>query len=533
MKKKSKLFALVGISLLLTSCNEIIAKPTNLDKDLVDELSHEVNNSFKKIYDEYRDSANFKQFILDDVLHLVAVDLFGEYEALDATSNFKIAVDERLKEKLYDEIRGSSYQKRSYFQERQFVIDKVYGGQNRHIIVDETPLTISEVRAKDESFFFSEGLFLPNVTKENYADVDGNGNYVHGLVHYDYYSDYVVTRFLKDVYREKLVEKYVVDEQSHILGRNYARKVNYIAIKKSSEHPNAVEDLFEAFIEENIMKADGNADLHILANAWRGHSADFIANEADLLKAAKVVEVDGNDVVVYDHTLAGDVDTEYKKINDDPDLTDRAIEDKFTGNGKYKKEIGLEIELNEVRKKSFVTSDWAIKNGGLTALPEVLRNRVFNIGTANGIDFVEDDKGVLEDAGKYPDRQENPNTFVRNIHGTYYLTPKMYEQGNNFNFLFTENDTYYIVQIEEAVNTSKLTEGNASYYARPGGKFATQEELNENIINEVARLIAALEATKTNAFTHHLENLDIVFHDEEIKDFFAEKFPNIFGDDKE
>lgn len=527
MKKKSKLFALVGVALLLTSCNEIIAKPTNLDKDLVDELSHEVNNSFKKIYDEYRDSPNFKQYILDDVLHLVAVDLFGEYDELDTDSNFKIAVDDRLKEKLYDEIRGGTYQKRSYFQERQFVIDKVYGGQNKYIVVDETPLTISEVRAKDESFFFSDGLFLPSVNKENYADVDGNGDYIHGLVHYDYYSDYVVSRFLKDVYREKLVEKYVVDEQSHILGRNYARKVNYIAIKKSSEHPNAVEDLFEAFIEENIMKADGNPDLNILANAWRGHSADFFGNEADLLDKANVI-VAGE----YDHTLTGDVDTEYNKIDDNPDLTDRAIEDKFTGGGKYKKEIGLEIELNEVRKKSFVTSDWAIKNGGLSALPEALRNRVFNIGTANGVDFVEDDKGVLADAGKYHDQEKNPNTFVRNIHGTYYLTPKMYEQGNNFNFLFTENDTYYIVQIEEAVNTSKLTEGNASYYLKTG-KFATEDELNENIISEVARLIAALEATKTNAFTHHLENLEIVFHDEEIKDFFADQFPNIFGDDKE
>lgn len=531
MKKKTRLIALIGTALLLTGCNEIIAKPTNLDTDLVDNLSHEINNSFNKIYNEYRDSPNFKQYVMDDVLHLVAVDEFGAYEALDENDNFKISVDERLKHKFYDEIRGGTYQKRSYFQERRFIIDKVYGGQNKYIVVDDEPLTISEVRAKPDTFFFDQGLFLPSVDKDTFADVDVNGDYIHGIVHYDYYSDYVVDRFLKDVYREKLVEKYVLTEQSHILGRNYARKVNYIAIKKSAEHPNAVYDLFKAFITENILKADGDADLNILANAWRGNHADFFANEAALLAEAKLIRPDGSE-----QTLAGDVITEYNKIDDNPDLTDRSMEEKFTGNGKYKKEIGLEIEMNEVRKKSFVTSEWAIKNGGLSSLPESLRSRIFNIGTANGVDFIKDDEGDIEEAGKYLDSDDNPNTFVRNIHGVHYLTPKKYEQGNNLNFLFNENDTYYIVQIEEAVNTSKLTKDNPSYYlgtdSKPG-KFATEEELSEVITSEVAHLISALEATKTNAFTHYLENLEIVFHDEEIKEFFAEKFPGIFGDDDE
>ncbi len=527
MKKRTKLIAFLGLSLLLTGCKEIIAKPTTLDNPLVDNLSHEINNVFTKIYDNYRDSSGFKQLIFDEVLHLVAVDKFGEYEDLAEDSIFKAAVDERIKEKFYNEIKAASYQERSFFQEEQYIREKVYGGQNRYIIVDDEKLTIKDVDALDESAFYTEGLFLPAVDKTNFDEFE--------IVHYDYYSDYVVDSFLKEVYREKLVEQYVVDEQSHILGRNYARKVSYIALKDSNEHPNAVSNLVHAFIDENIIKEDGDPDLNILANAWRGNEDDFKVdgNEEDLLLKAGLIVKDGAGDRIVDHTLTGDVMTEFNKIKDDPMLTNLDAEIKFTGGNKYLKEDGLEIELNEVRKKSYVTTEWGIKSGGITGLPDALRNRVFNISTANGVDSVLDDEGNIVDAGKMTGTALR-NTFVRNIHGTYYLTPKIHERNDNRNFLFYENDTYYIVQIEEAVNTAKLTEGNSDYYLGDDGKFVNDEDrFNKEIVSEIARILAALEATKTNAFTHYLEQLNVVFHDEEIQEFFASKFPEIFGDDDE
>lgn len=525
MKKRTKLIAFLGLSLLLTGCKEIIAKPTTLDNPLVDNLSHDINNVFTKIYDNYRDSSGFKQLILDEVLHLVAVDKFGEYEDLEDPT-FKAAVDERIKEKFYNEISATSYQERSFFQEEQYIREKIYGSENKYIIVNGEKLTIKEVDALDESAFYSEGLFLPAVDKTNFDDPSAHNQ---EIVHYDYYSDYVLDTFLKDVYREKLVEQYVIDEQSHILGRNYARKVNYIALKDSKDHPNAVSNLVHAFIDENIIKEDGDPDLNILANAWRGNPDDFKVggNEAALLTKAGLTTGGKN------HTLTGDVWTEFNKINDDPNLTNLDAETRFTGGNKYLKEEGLEIELNDVRKKSFVTTEWGIKSGGITGLPDALRNRVFNISTANGVDSVLDDEGTIVDAGKMS-HTDLRNTFVRNIHGKYYLTPKIHERNDNRNFLFYENETYYIVQIEEAVNTAKLTEGNSDYYLADGGKFVNDEErFNKEIVSEIARILAELEATKTNAFTHYLEQLNIVFHDEEIKEFFASKFPEIFGDDDE
>lgn len=522
MKNKSKIAAVLALGFLLTGCNEIIAKPTQIDDLLVDALSHDINNTFKDIYNDYRDSPNFTQYVLDAVLLAVAEsdDVFGKYEDLAAGSDFKIAVDKRTKEMFFNDIRSGSYTYRSKFNEKKFVVDSVYAA-NSGYIVDAlgNALNVNELGALP---FYNEGLFLPNIDETNFDDP------LNKIVHFNYYTDYIRESYVEDVYREKLVEKYVLDELSATLGRNYARKVTYVAIKNSEQHPTAVSKLFNTFIDENVLGA-GNANLEILANAWRGVAADFIGNEADLLDKAGLVTLSLN------QTLFGEIETEFNKIKADPDLSSKDSETKFTNNGSYPKEVGLEIEINELRKRSFVTKDWAIKNGGLTALPEVIRNRVFNIGVANGVDFIRDDVGVLEDAGKWigDDADDRlPNTFVRNIKGSHYLVPKTYEKGNERNFLLFENDTYYIVQIEEAVNTSKLTEGNANYYLNPDkGPIKTEAEVAE-ITNEIARLISELEATKTNAMNSVMEDLKIVFHDEKIEEFFKTKFPDIFDSKK-
>ena len=71
---KKKLFVgLAAATLLLTGCDKISAKPVDIDKTvLVDELSNIVNNTLEKIYKNYHDSNNFKQYVLDEVLLKVA-----------------------------------------------------------------------------------------------------------------------------------------------------------------------------------------------------------------------------------------------------------------------------------------------------------------------------------------------------------------------------------------------------------------------------------------------------------------------------
>ena len=201
------------------------------------------------------------------------------------------------------------------------------------------------------------------------------------------------------------VENYLLSEQEATLGRNYARKVNYVAIAESERYPDAVRRLFNTFIDENIF-GPNEPDLEILANAWRGIKEQFTANEMELLEKANLI-IKPDDEATPDvdegeyETLYGAVLSDFNKITDDIKTTDKEIENEFTNNGTQSSELGFKNKIDEVAKKDLTTDGWAIKNGGLSSLPEAIRSRIFNIGTSNGVDLVKDDQGVLADAGKW------------------------------------------------------------------------------------------------------------------------------------
>ena len=506
--KKRYLLVLATGALLLTGCKEIVAKPVDLDKTvLVNELSEVVNNTLEKVYLNYHDSSSFKDQVLDEVLLKIAEHEFGAYDDLKATDAFKLAVDKRAKEMFYKEVSSGSYVYRSVFDEQQFVVQRVYGSANSYI-VDGAGKAVN-VGALDTLNFFKEGIFLPIIDKDNFDDAK------YKLVHIEYYTDYIREQFVDDIYRDKLVELYVKNEQSTTIGRNYAREIEYIAIANNSKHPTDASALVNAFIDNNILGA-GSADLNILANAWRGVAEDYIGNEAALIAAANI------------ETLYDDVLTDFALITDNPDTTDTSMESLFTGSGKYTKEVGLKIQKTDVRKQNFVTRGWGIKNGGHSALPETIRTRLFNIGVANGVDYVLDDQGVLANAGKV-DGSTIANTFVRNIGGEYYLVPKTYEKDNDRNFLFFEGGTYYIVKIKEAVNTAKLATDEKGSYKKDLGR--TDAQIAE-IVDEVAYHLAQISSTKTNALNYFMKDITVVFHDETVKEFFEAEFPDVFGDDK-
>ncbi len=512
--KKRNLLVLASAMLLLTGCNDIFAKPTDLEeKVLVKSDSALVNNTLESVYNKFHDSSNFKQTALDEVILAVAESEFGAYASLEASSSFKASVDRRAKHLFYEEIKSGSYTFRtetgvSVFDEERYIVEHIYGNQNSYVVdADGKEVAIGAV-ATLPTGFFKEGLFLPVVDKDNFDDP------AHKLVHIDYYSHYIEDQFVDKIYRDKLVEKYVQTEQKSTLGRNYAREVEYIALKTNDNHPTAANALVNAFVDEYILGASKDKfDLNILANAWRGVDEDLGAEETALLLATNLKGAG------RDHTLYGDVLADYAKIDDNPDKTDNSIESRFTGSNTYSKEIGLEIEKSSVRKQDFITREWGIKNGGITGLPEAIRTRLFNIGVANAVDTVSDDEGDLA---------KKSNSFIRNINGNYFLVTKENEPGNNRNFVFYQDSTYYIVVVKEAVNTAKLTDDNTKSYDKLG---KTPEQI-EAIKEEVAHHLAQISATKTNALNFYMEKLNVVFHDEDVQEFFKSEFPDIFDDKK-
>jgi hypothetical protein len=222
----------------------------------------------------------------------------------------------------------------------------------------------------------------------------------------------------------------------------------------------------DTYINDFILDQDSNpvADLELLARAWRGiddegNIFEEGSNEYTLLQRAGLINfgADGE----YDEgdtfkTLYGEILKRFERIDDNPRLTDKSIESEFTGNGQYTPEVGLELKRRELLKRDFTTDGWSIKNGGLSSLPSAIRDRVYNIGVANSIDRIDDEF----------DDVENPQTsvFLRKINGVSYLIPQSSQQNDPRNFLLYDaaSQTYFVVQVLEAVNTTKMNAAETS-----------------------------------------------------------------------
>lgn len=505
-KKVSKLLLVLAAGFVLTGCSDIAATPTDYEDKLVTGVADELyNNIASVVYDKIVKGGTTKQEVLDDVLLKLAESKFGAWDDVKANYNaFTVDVNDRIKEKMFALVSGGSYEYRNIFDEAKFAQ-----------YVRRQLYKVNGTYDLDSLSYFDNIVFTPAINKDN---MDGK------VIHLSYYTDYIEGEIVPDIYREKLVEQYLLDNEYSSLGRTYGRKVNYVGIKINDKHPEAAKYLIDEFIDNNILGAGATkatANLEILANAWRGVPGDYIANEATLLDDAGLVGFG------YNYTQYGVILSDYAKITTNIRTTDTSIEADFTANNTYPKEVGLEIKTNNLRKQDYTVDGWHIKNGGLTALPEALRTRLFNIGTANGVDAVLDDHGNVADAGKI-DGSTTINKYVRNINGNYYLLPQDSEPNDNRAFLLFDaaSSTYYIVQIEEAVNTTKLN--NAASATR---NYNTLGKDQAAIAMTIAKQLASKDSNKSNAMNYYIEEAGIKFHDQAIYDYFEETFPDIFGED--
>ena len=91
-------------------------------------------------------------------------------------------------------------------------------------------------------------------------------------------------------------------------------------------------------------------------------------------------------------------------------------------------------------------------------------------------------------------------------------------------FYDTASSTYYIIQIEEAASSSKLSKDSDSNYA----EIYNSAEKMEEIVADVARVVAENDSYKTLSTKHWLEKADLQYHDEAVYDYFLENYPELF-----
>ena len=565
--RNKKLFifaALAGV--VLTGCSEIKAHPGDYDDPILNNEDGTkvdvVNNIASVVYDALDDAGTTNEQVLKTLKIALAESIFGTPEELEAahtggasSDTFKTLkeshayytedieetlsdadkntysfwrleqllaeVKDRILDAFYGLIIGGDYSDDSLFSEEKFA----------NFIRSELYEVVDPATEQFPTTFYEDVLITPSKTYETIATWG---------IHIDYYEDYIRRVIVPDIYVDLLAEQYLFDENYSSLGRSYARKVNYIAITSNDEFANAAPYLMLNFIEQNILADEATAEtanLEILANAWRGYEEDYLegGNETELLNLSlgagsfqsKTTRAEHGSISYYSGTQYGNILDDYDLIyENDPQKNDQTVESDFTNSYAYTIEKGLELKTRTMRTTDYTTDGWFIQNGGLSTLPSWIRTRLFNIGVANAIDDITDEKDTsVEEADRVT------SNFVRKINGYYYLLPQTTQSASeDADFLLYDNDskTYYIIQIEEAVSSSKLNRNSQNNYTNIHNDHG---EYMEEVARNIAETMAEGGSYDDQAILFYFENMDLQYYDEDLYDYFVETFPDLFEDD--
>lgn len=521
----NKVLLVASAMMLLAGC-DIEAKPsyendyliagTAVDGSKVEDLT---NNLRTLVYEELYDNGSINSTVMDEVIFYLAQQELGNYETLKASSeanDVKLVqeIKGRMDEKLYAAVSTGTYEYRNEFNEKLFITRIQQNLTYQIELADSyTAYSTGYVFLKDsEKHLYAGGKDSDGVA---YTADDRNPNVGKYVLHGDY-TKYMEDTYLKEVYRELLVEKYVKEEEADSFGKSAGRKIKYVSVAENENHPEAASSLVKAFVNKYITNAQAGdeIDLTKLERAWKGIDLDSYDDKDDLVELLESADIKTAD---HDHTLYGDILTKYNKIKDDELLTDSAAESEFTNSGAYAKETGLQIKENDLRKQEFSDDGWFVKSNDSLSLPSSITKRLFDVAVANNV------AANLKESAT----TNATNKFVKEVNGTYFLKPESVENKAEENMdcviYDSSSKTYYIVVIEEAINNKKLGESKE--------KTSYTDAMYEEVIEEISQKYASRETYKTKALVHYLEEANIEFHDTALYDYFKAAYPDVWDDE--
>ena len=505
-----------------------------------------LEDAYLNLISDSADKSTAKSFLdahkaywtLDDDGNRVT-DEEGEFARVTARY---LSIQDRVAENLYSAISGSSYIDRNIFSEKKFL-------RSLHASLE----SVADPDATGFEGKLYEGILDPEIeakdvfTKKS-KNIEDEEDYI---LHKEYYQSetfhYVELKIIPTIYRQLLNEQYLLDETYNTLGRSYARKVNIIKIADNSNTPKASDYLMKQLVKEINEEPNATtiADSTNKANlaTFKNYASIYVGSnltdaQKDLINNTDLKDVFKDDGTgsYFTATEYGDLMEQYEKIYKysigGTATFDTSAESTFTDSNKYTKETGLELKTRELELKDYTTTGWFIKNGGLTDLPDGIRSRLFNIGVANGVKETTETQNAADrwqrvnDAWEYK-LPENESPYVARINGKNYLKTASSIDGSDRKSDILHYDsgtsTYYIVQIEEAASSSKLSKKSANSYAELRTKAAMEE-----IVNEITKIVGQGESYSTLATKYFLEKMNIEYHDEVVYNYFKETYPELF-----
>lgn len=587
------IFALSS-AFILAACDNVEAIPQNYQNPIVYKDGNAFNdeeNKYGDLYEQLIDNKN--EAVVSTLLEKIAEKEFGTYaelkECFDSEGNvieekakahiakyghefmedddgnyeskgmnadqirmerFKLFfedLNERIDKVVYDEINGDTENYRDSLDKTKFVEEK-YARAKREANFDIKHFT--EDGKVEEGYSFSEKFITSTFTEKNVRSYFNEFD--------DTYGDYITKKIIPDVYRDKLIEEYIIDNNYSALGRAYGRKINYVKVSSLGDDSNTAYRLVHLFAEQKLNTIDAETavsfdDLVSWFKGFKGVSlvgsnptiepleptAELtnIYGEPRLLKAKcdKDPSFDGSTLFdtlstygidpttfkFYENTKLGEILKNYEKavvggatrFASDEDNTQYQ---NFTDSGKQSKERGLIKQITELALEKYSDEGWFVKNdtaNPLEKLPETVKSRLFNIKVAN--DFDREDWSY--------DREKS---YFNELKGHKYLTPAA-AKDVDYNFIIEDEDgsNLYIVEILEAASTSKLTKSvdNTKSYVNSGNPFKCEE-----VARHIAKILGTKDTYKTNAYTSYLKLYTFTYHDTSVYDYIKETYPDLF-----
>ena len=589
--KNKKIFTLFALAsaLLLTSCNDdaIYSRPTDATKDqtLINNTTV-AHNTVEWLYDTLHDSSSSSEEIQNAVFKVLEEGVFGAYsvntsgevvienydnasdsgklefikshkaywdKAKQSDSNkydyveptsltdtiqarvnlFKTMVKKQVVTTLFDKANVDSNKYRNYYYESKFArslageLYKINGVTN---IYDATYDSASS------TVFTNKVLIDNSVTKEDISSIIGtNNSYGKPVLHLGLYSEYINKEIIPTVMQNLLIEQYVYDNQYTTISRTQSRKVKFISISTETKNVSDARRLINTFVEDyiNNAKEDEEIDYDILANAWKGVYDDLFDESGNPINEAGKLLVDsgftlgtptkdgteikkfadGEKHPYYKNTKYGDLIEDFAKITLNPLTTDSSTESTFTSSGSYSIDTGLKIKTDDIRITDYTTSDWGTKDSGFSSLPSDVKNRLF-------------DYTVMTDFNN--PTNIDTTSYLKEINGHYFLKRSISQTDDaTDSIVIKDSSTFYIVEVLEAPSQAKLTIGGENAYENTAANGLKQEEISRTI----GYTIGSGSTYKTTAFTHYLEDCEIIYHDQSIYDYFKSQYSDLFKND--
>ena len=496
----------------------------------------------------------------------------GEYARLQGKWD---TIEKRIAQKMYSEISGGTYSEESVFQEVKYLRSLRNSIENKVVeitdaVKNQAFVGVLTPEVEDYDLFNEEKVDENDPTsraKGQTKNLDGDYDFI---LHREFYQSnyaldagedkdqdakYIEEKIIPDIYRQLLVEQYILDQSYDTLGRTSARKISVLEIKKNSNYAKGAVDLMNEFVKSYIFDENRQDDITLdtfkmVSNAWVGafmSEDDYDSTEEYDLMNAAISEYavnpktlpDGNDNPDYDDTKEsyfkgtayGDMMEEIEKINDNPKLSEN--EGTYTGGNTYTVEVGKEIKTRELELNDYTSTGWYVKSSGVSSLPDSLKNQLFDINVANalnGEDCVEyikegnewttnvDKEQKADQSGKIATKYIN---VVGKVKGQYFLRNTSRIAGNPVenDLLFESDGKYYVVLVEDAIRSKNLDKRNA----------ADKDKLEERI-NEIVQIIGNNDTYKNLSKKHWIEDMNIKYHDTEVYNYFKSNFPELFDD---